>query len=108
MELQHITISNKRTELVTIARAMLDGRLHLIEGTRRICALRHVVGQPENDVFAPFRAIESETDHFPCGEMRIHCAADYLQQMDTDMNRYLEEARQEILAACEEIIRVFS
>ncbi len=108
MSLQETIIEKKRSELVAVATAMIEGRMHLIEGARRICALRHAVGQPENEVFMPIRAIESETDHFPLGEMRARCANDYLQRMDDEMNRYLDSARQDILSACKEIIRTFS
>lgn len=108
MSLQETTVASRRSELVAIATAMLDGRMHLIEGARKICKLRYAVDQPENEVFMPIRAIESETDHFPLGEMRKRCAADYLQRMDDEMNQYLVDARQDILAACKDIVRVFS
>jgi len=102
------TVTNKRSELVAVATAMLEDRVKLIEGARKICALRHQVGDPENEAFMPIRAIESETDHFPLGKMRDQCASDYLQRMDAEMNRYLADAREDILLACREIIRIFS
>lgn len=101
-------VVNKRDELVMVATAMLEERLNLIEGVRKICALRYEVGDPENEVFMPVRAIESETDHFPLGKMRDQCAVDYLQHMDAEMSRYLAAAREDILLACRDIIRVFS
>jgi hypothetical protein len=73
-----------------------------------ICSLRFAVGDPDNDVFMPIRAIESETDHFPLEEVRSRCAPDYLRRIDAEMQRYLSDARQDILDACKEIIRVFS
>jgi hypothetical protein len=97
-----------RAELVTVAEAMLNGELQLIEGCRRICSLRHSVGDPENAAFLPIRGIESETDHFPLGEMRKQCAPEYLARADENMNRYLTDASKDILAACREIIRAFS
>ncbi len=99
---------DRRFELVTVATAMRNGELNLIEGVRKICRLRHQIGDPENEVFMPIRAIESETDHFPIGEMRNQCAASYLQRMDEEMKRYLADARQNILSACKEIIHVYS
>jgi hypothetical protein len=100
--------ASSRAELVAVAQAMLDGETNLIEGARRICALRHDVGEPDNDVFVPIIAMESETDHFPLGQMREHCASDYLQRMDDQMETYLEEARIDVLAACKDILRAFS
>lgn len=87
---------------------MLAGDVNLIEGVRKMCSLRFATGDPENDVFMPLRAIDSETDHYPLGEMRVRCADDYLRRMDAEMENYLEEAKQDILNACRDIIRVYS
>lgn len=102
------SIKDKRSELVAAATAMLNGALNPIEGARKICELRYQVGDPDNEVFMPIRAIESETDHFPIGENRNQCAPDYLQRMDEEMGRYLADARGDITSACREIIRVYS
>ena len=102
------TVANNRSELVATASAMLENRLNLIEGARKICVLRHLVGDPENEVFMPIRAIESETDYFPLGKVRDQCAADYLERMDVKMNQYLARARPDILLACREIVAAFS
>lgn len=107
MNPQKINESN-RNELIAVANAMLNGETNLIEGVRKICSLRHSLGDPENDVFMPIRAIESETDHFPIGELRKQCANDYLQRVDNEMQRYLAEAKEDIFTACQEIIQVFS
>jgi len=107
MELPDDVIS-KRSELVSVANAMLDSKMDLIEGVRRVCSLRLAIDDPDNDVFIPFRAIESETDHFPLGEMRSRCSTDYLQRMDADMTLYLSDAKQDILNGCKEIIRILS
>ena len=99
---------DKRAELVAVATAMLENRLDLIEGVRKICALRHAIGDSANDVFVPIRAIDSETDHFPLGEIRAQCASDYLERMDLEMEHYLADASDDIFRACKEIVRVFS
>lgn len=100
--------SSKREELVGLANSMLAGEVNLIEGVRKMCSLRFAIGDPENDVFIPLRAIDSETDHYPLGEMRARCADDYLRRMDTEMENYLEEARQDILDVCRDIVRIYS
>lgn len=101
-------VQDSRVEMVDVATAMLEGHMNLIEGVRKICVLRQSVGDPENEVFMPIRAIESETDHFPLGEMRAHCATDYLHRKDDEMTRYLADAKRDILTACKEIVRIFS
>lgn len=108
MDLEKIIVNEKRSELLAVASAMIDDRINLIEGVRKICAIRHSVGDPDNAAFMPIRAIDSETDHFPIGEARLGCAADYLQRVDAEMQGYLADAKSDILSACREIIRVFS
>lgn len=99
--------SSKREELVGLANAMLAGEVNLIEGVRKMCSLRFAISDPENDVFIPLCAIDSETDHYPLGEMRARCADGYLRRIDTEMENYLEEVRQDILDVCRDIIRIY-
>jgi hypothetical protein len=103
-----MSFQSARTELVAVADAMLKGELQLIEGCRRICSLRQKVEDPENPAFLSIRGVESETDHFPLGDMRRQYASDYLAKADEEMNRYMTDAREDILAACREVIRAFS
>lgn len=98
----------KRAELIAVAKAMTDGELNLIEGVRKITALQHHVENPDDEIFMPIRAIESETDHFPIGAARAHCAPDYLKRADEEMERYLADAKADILAACRQILRAYS
>jgi hypothetical protein len=98
----------KRAELIAVAAAMIDGKMSLIEGVRKITALRHAVGNPDDEIFMPILAIESETDHFPIGPARVQCAPDYLTGADAEMQRYLADAKDDILAACREIVRAYS
>ena len=101
-------LSAQRHELVAVASGMLAGSINLIEGMRRICALRFSIEEPDNEVFLPIRAMESETDSFPLGAMRSNCSEGYLKRADAEMESYLADARDEILQACREIVRAFS
>lgn len=103
-----MSLKNHTAEVVATAQAMLQGEMDLIEGCRRLCSLRFKLADPQNAVFLPIRAIESETDHFPLGEVRNRCAPDYLHRMDAEMERYLADAREDILKGCREIVRVFA
>lgn len=102
------SMGSKRAELIEVATAMIDGRMHLIDGCRRLTALRHEVENPDSEVFMPIRAIDSETDHFPIGDVRKQCAPDYLERVDEEMGRYLADAKEDILTACQEIVRAYS
>jgi hypothetical protein len=82
--------------------------MNLIEGTRKITALRHEVENPDGEIFMIIGAIESETDHFPLGSVRAQCAPEYLKRADEEMQRYLADAKDAILTACREIVSVYS
>lgn len=101
-------IAARRAELVSVATAMTNGELNLIEGVRRIVALRHDVGNPDDEIFMPIRAIESETDHFPIGAAREHWAPSHLKRVDAEIEQYLADVRSEIIEVCREIVRVYS
>jgi len=103
----HNEAEKKKIELVFVATSMLGGKINLIEGVRKICSLRHAIGDPDNEVFMMIRAIESETDHFPLGQMRERCAKDYLQRVDNEMQNYIIDAKEDILKACREIVQIF-
>jgi hypothetical protein len=42
-------IIEKRLELVSLAKGMVSGEIHLIEGIRKICSLRFEVEDPGNN-----------------------------------------------------------
>lgn len=97
-----------RAEIVATAEAMLRGEIHLIRGCRVISSMGFSLDDSESEVLIPIIGAESETDDFPIGEIRSLCAPEYLDRMDAKMERYLIEARGEILDCCREIIRAFS
>jgi hypothetical protein len=101
-------VALNREELVMVATAMLAGEKDLLEGVREICSLRHAAGDPENKVFHKLRTVDSETDHFPLGDVRSQWLLERLSQLDIEKARYLDEARADILSACKAIIDEFS
>ncbi|CFU00859.1 Protein of uncharacterised function (DUF2489) [Burkholderia pseudomallei] len=98
----------KRRELVGVANAMLKGDFDLIQGLRRICDLRLEVEEPDNELFTGLRGIESETEFFPIGSMRANLSPEFLRRADAEMQQYLADAKDDILQACQEIVRAFS
>jgi hypothetical protein len=101
-------IASKRQEIVSVSRSILAGEVNIIEGIRKICALRALLDNPEDEAFLPIRAIESETDHFPAGAQRANWAPESLKKLDQEAEEYLADARDDIFAACREIIRLYS
>ena len=64
-------VAAKTQELVDTARGVLDGSIGVIEGCRALAALRHQVDVDSLDPdFLPIIGIDSETDHFPIGDVR--------------------------------------
>jgi hypothetical protein len=98
----------KREELATVASAMLDHKLNLVEGVRKLTTLMHDIGEQDLEIFTPIRAIESETEHFPVGPVRDHYAPEYLKRLDEEMSHYLAGAQGDILAACRIIVQSYS
>ena len=101
-------LDSNRRELVAVAESMLAGTANLLEGVRRVCALRFSVADPENSVFLALRAIDSETDHFPLGAMRARCSPEHLKRADEEIEAYLTDARKDILQACRDVVNAFS
>jgi hypothetical protein len=100
--------SKSQAELLAVARAMLEWRMNLIEGARRINSLRFAVGQPQHPVFVPIVAVESETDHVPLGKHRDRCAPGWLAEVDEEMREYISKDGEVVRDACREIIRMYS
>src|ERR1700733_1577855 len=95
-------------ELVKSAKAMLVAKLHLIEGCRRVCKCCEKTDNPDNELFTTFQAIDSETDHFPLGEVKKYCEPDYLKRVDKEIKEYLSAAQEDIHKACELLIKTFT
>ena len=99
---------NDVSELIDVAQKMINGELHLIEGVRKLRKLIYDIGREEDALFLPIIGVESETDHYPIGNLRDQCASSYLQEADSDMEAYLNESKPIILKTCQKIIESFS
>ncbi len=87
---------------------MVSGTISPIEGCRRICRLRFDVGDPDSSIFLLIRAVDSETDHFPFGEVRVRFAPDYLKVLDEERDAYLASARDDIIRSCLQLVEVYA
>jgi hypothetical protein len=101
-------IASRRQEIVSVSRSILEGKINIIEGVRKLCALRTLMVNPEDEVFLPIRAIDSETDHFPIGNQRANWAPESLKKFEQEIEEYLADARGGIFESCREIIHVYS
>lgn len=95
-------------ELIKTARAMLTEELGLLEGCRKIAALRLETPDVESPLFDTFRAVASETDHLPIGDVRKLASSAHLRRADQEASEYLMRATPRILSACESLISAMS
>ena len=99
-----------RREVVTTAQALIQGEVGVIEGSRRLSGLAHLVvddwvADPD---FRVFCALDSETDHLPVGKARDLWDPAVLAEKDADIQRFEALARLDIESACRRIIRRFT
>lgn len=83
---------------------LLKGRLGVIETARAMLPLAYwtkVEGEPE---FLLFRAIASETDDLPVGDVREHWATDALEREDLRIEAAEEFWREKALSAAEGLV----
>lgn len=100
-------VSERRLELIAVAKGVLDGDFNWLDGVRRICDLRFAVMDPENPVFLPIVAIESDSDKFPIGAVRETYSEQALDSMDVELSAYFEHVREDVFQCCSEIVIVF-
>lgn len=94
-------------QLVHVAQAIIDEKIDLILGCREIDRLRSRLDEQESPLFFPFRAIASETDHVPFGDVRKHWNEQRLQQLDQETLAYVSEIRDAVVEDCRAIIHAY-
>lgn len=107
MSLPDIIKAQKIAELRKVATAMIEGRMHLVEGARKINRLRWEIDKPEDEVFKSIIVFEDDAEDFPLGALRAEYEPNYLKRLDEKTNKLIEDCKADVLAACEEILRIF-
>ncbi len=92
-------------EIVKTAKGMLSGDIQIIIGCRIIKSLRHQTDRPDDEIFTPFIGIDSQTDHYPLGNVRDLCDPNYLARVDKEMEEFLCFASECIREACCDLIK---
>jgi hypothetical protein len=92
------------SDIVLTAVSLRKGEIDPLTAARRITKLRFETANPDDDLFMPFRTVDSDTDRFPVGEVRRSCSPEYLQRADAELAAYLKEATPDLLKACDELI----
>jgi len=100
---------NSREKALTAARAVLDGKVGIIEGARQLSILApDLVADWKTDPdFLVLAALDSETDDLPVGKERKLWDATALKEREPVISRMEADAKQEVEAACRNILRRF-
>jgi hypothetical protein len=95
-------------EVVDISRRILDGKLNVTEGARLLAGLRFRVRAEDDSDFLVFVGIDSQTDHFPLGDVRARWNPAALARYDAERQSAESDFRQSAEKACRRLIRKFT
>ena len=90
---------------VAVARQIMAGELGVIEGCRELSSMRWEFGAEMKELFLPFVALDSETDHLPIGAVRELWQVDALARKDQEIRRFEQVQRTQTIEACLMLIR---
>lgn len=98
-----------RKKILSVAEQILNNSLDIVQGCRQLDSLYTRSSYAENDKdFLIIKAVASETDEFPVGEVRKHYDDKVLEKLDKELNEYLGQSKSIIFQACENIIKKYS
>jgi hypothetical protein len=101
-------VSDSRKKILLTARDMIAGVVSYIEGARKINELGPEAELERDDVdFVPFLLIDSETDNLPIGEARRLWKAEVLAQLQPEIDRAEQWARDLATIHCQNLINRF-
>lgn len=98
-----------RLAVLEAATAVVEGRLGIIEGCRRLSTLAHAL-VPDwrvDEDFVVFGAVDSETDALPVGPIRKYWASAALAREDEGIRRAEAMYRDAVISACNNVIERF-
>ena len=92
-----------------IAQAILDGRIELVEGARRLSRLAlEFAPKPLEPDFSIFLLLEDRTEALPIGPVRQYWAPEALARKDQELEKIVGPFRDDVLAACRRLAARFS
>ncbi len=98
-----------RAKAVEAARAVLEGKVGIIEGARQLSTLAPelVADWKVDPDFLVLAALDSETDDLPVGAQRKLWDKKALAERDPTISRIEADARKNVETACRNILRRF-
>lgn len=109
MKMSHKEYVHKnRRRAAEIARGMLDGSVHYLEGALELSSLRFEVDLPADDKdFLAFTGVASEIDHLPVGACRQYWSKGALERSEPEIQQSIQWAKEVSLSECESIVTRF-
>ncbi len=98
---------NNKNKLVEIASSVVNKKMTVIEGCRKISGLIDI-HDPKNNFLIPIIDLESETDEIPLGDIRKNFSKSYLDEIDNKFKQYINNSTSVILKICKQIIEEYS
>ena|SRR5688572_25703770 len=98
------SVKETRREMISIARGILNGAIGVVEGAREIARLRFGSTTSYDPDVMVFVGIDSESDHFPIGDVRNHWSEDALRVKDEELRSYETHVTERAFQACESFI----
>jgi hypothetical protein len=97
-----------KSEIVTIANAILNGETGIILGSRQLSSLRYELSDERDPDFNIFIAIDSETDHLPVDNERENWSVEALKRKDVEIAEYEAYHKDQVIDACKKLIQRFA
>ena len=79
--------SAREDALRKLLQQILSSEIDLIVGCRRLCQYRTEFDRLDDQLWTPIVGFESQTDHYPVGEVRSRCSEAYLKERDAESTR---------------------
>ena len=90
-------------KLISIAKAILEEKVRIIVASRELADYNYNMDDKKG-LLNIFRSIDSDTDHFPIGEVRQNWDKKALAREDIKMKAYEEDVKDEVKQACKKLI----
>ena len=102
-------VEKKRQRAAEVARGMIDGSVHYLEGAIELSSLRFEVGLSEDDKdFLAFTVVSSEVDNLPIGSPRQYWSQEALGRHDPEIQKSIIWAKKVSLTECKSIVSRFN
>ncbi|HUQ85076.1 MAG TPA: hypothetical protein VM077_02025 [Candidatus Limnocylindrales bacterium] len=96
-------------KIIEIAKNMIDGKINLAAGSRKIETYRYQTDYSDDELFDIFMLVADDTDHIPLDEeVREKWNKDALKKLDSELEEYIKVMKPDMLDACEAIVEKYS